>query len=611
MIQKIIKALEEKNIDFVRHLLVHTVASQESAKVIVSTIKKSSDFLVGTIPLKVAVLSSYTARNCSDILEYDLLRNGFNPEIKFGEYNSYVQELLNESSFVYSFKPDVIILCLDPYTFFDTIHHSFIDKTKEDIDSFFQSKKDYLRSILENSAKKLTTKIIVTNLEIPTYSPHGIRDVNMLDGLRYKISQFNYSLLEETKKIPNVIILDFEKIASDVGKKNVTDKKYFYLGKFYLSNSFIPHFSSEILKIINSSYGKSKKCLVVDLDNTLWGGVIGEDGVNGIKLGGDGIGAIYQEVQKIILNYYKKGVILAINSKNNSEDVLPVFEKNPNMILKKEHFACIKTNWKEKADNLIDIAKELNLGLDSFVFLDDNPVERGGVMAKLPMVYVPNFPEDISLLPSLLYNLYSFEFLDITEEDKKRNEMYAEEQKRTELEKTFTSVTDYLFDLQLKIEIKKNNAEDLERITQLINKTNQFNLCTNRYSKEEISAFRTNPKDHIFSVKVKDRFGDMGLTVICIAKEEEQLLEITDFLMSCRVMNRGVEKEVIRQVIDSLPKKEKVIGKYIPTKKNDPAKDFYESISFSKISEESDGKKTYVFDYSKPIEKVEWIESVE
>lgn len=606
MNEKIITLLQEGKYDEAKHALHHEQVSLHDAKAIVDEIKKHKEFSPGAIELKIAVLSSYTIRPIRDMLEFELLKNGFQAEIKYGEYNQYMQELLDPTSFVYGFKPDIVILALDTETFLEKSQFTYLDMTEGAMQELLRQKREYLLTAIRHVGSQLSAKIILTNLEVPTYAPEGIRDATRQDGYRYLIAEFNHALAKECCREKNVVILDFEKLAGHVGKKQLTDKKYFYLGKCYLGKEIIPLFCQEIIHILNASYGRTKKCLILDLDNTLWGGVVGEEGPLGITLGGDGVGAIYQEVQKIVRNLYKRGVVLAIASKNNIEDVLPVFEQNKNMIVQKEWFASMKINWKEKTDNILEIAQELNLGLDSFVFLDDNPVERGAVKQRLPMVLVPDFPEDISELPELLMHLHCFSLLDVTEEDKRRNEMYAQEKKRAEVQKTFANVTEYLYDLQTRIEVKKDSEEDIERITQLINKTNQFNLCTHRYSKEEVIEKIRAPNQHVFSAKVWDKFGELGLTVICIIYEKEDALEIIDFLMSCRVMNRGIEKEFLRTIVAMLPKKKCVVGKYVPTKKNEPVKEFYEKVGFVKEKEEN-GSKEYSYDYTQPLEAAAWI----
>lgn len=559
--------------------------------------------------IKIAILSSYTIKNIHQTLELELIKNGFDAQITYGQYNQYMQELLDENSFVYKLIPDIIILALDTKTFLDNLQFKCADIDKKELEEIALTKLEYVRNILNNVSKKTNAKIILTNLEVPTYSPHGIMDANIFEGLRYFVSNLNYRLFETAKQAKNCTILDFEKLASQIGKNNLIEPKYYYAGKLYLGNKICKLFCEEIAKIINATYGKSKKCIILDLDNTIWGGVIGEDGPNGIKIGDEGIGCAYKDAQKIILNLYKRGIILAINSKNNPSDVFLAFEQNKNMILKKEHFASIKINWENKADNIIQIAKELNIGLNSIVFLDDNPAERGLVKSMLPQVIVPEFPIDASELPKMLEELGNFEFLEITQEDKKRNEMYFQENKRNEYKKNFENQTDYLFDLKIEIEIEKNCKEDLDRITQLINKTNQFNLCTNRYTKEQVFAYLCSQNHHVFSMRAKDKFGEFGLSGVCIIKETQEQIEITDFLISCRILGRDIEKELIRCAIKqcAFAKTKKIVAKYRPTEKNLAAKDFYEQVNFIKESENPNGEKVYKYDNSKDAKKIQWV----
>ena len=559
--------------------------------------------------IKIAILSSYTIQNTRQTLELELIKNEFDAQITYGQYNQYMQELLDENSFVYKLMPDIIIIALDTKTFLDNLQFKCTDIGKKELEEITSTKIEYIRNILNRASEKTNAKIILTNLEVPTYSPHGIMDANIFEGYRYFVSNLNYRLFETAKQAKNCVILDFEKLASYVGKNNLIEPKYYYAGKLYLGNKINKLFCEEITKIISATYGKSKKCIILDLDNTIWGGIVGEDGPNGIKIGDEGIGGAYKDAQKIILNLYKRGILLAINSKNNPADVFLAFEQNKNMILKKEHFASIKINWQNKPDNIIQIANELNIGLNSIVFIDDNPAERGLVKSVLPQVSVPDFPIDASELPKMLEELGNFEFLEITQEDKKRNEMYLQENKRNEYKKNFENPADYLFDLKIEIQIEKNCKADLDRITQLINKTNQFNLCTNRYSKEQVSEYLCSQNHSTFSMRAKDKFGEFGLTGVCIFKETPQQIEITDFLVSCRILGRDIEKELIRYAINqfAFAKTKKIIARYRPTEKNVAAKDFYEQVNFIKESENQTGEKIYKYDNSKEVQKIPWI----
>jgi FkbH-like protein len=327
------------------------------------------------------------------------------------------------------------------------------------------------------------------------------------------------------------------------------------------------------------------------LDNTLWGGIVGEDGVNGIKIGEDtNIGSIYSEIQKILLNYKRMGILLCIASKNNPEDVEQAFKENKGMILKESDIILKKINWGSKSKNIEEIAKELNISLDSIVFLDDNPAERLEIKSLLPMVEVIDFPEDISLLPRILKSIPFFSTIAITEEDKKRHEMYQQDKKRGEFSKAL-SLEEYLKKLEIKISVKKNNISSLDRITQIINKTNQFNLRTQRYTKEKIKEMMESHDHIVASLNVKDKFGDLGLTGVIIIKKDNAYF-IDTFLMSCRILSRNIEQQFFIEACRFLEDKQaEIIAEYIPTQKNKQVESLYESFGLNLL--ENSGIKKY------------------
>ncbi len=473
-----------------------------------------------------------------------------------------------------------------------------LDSSPSSIQALVEEKALFLKKAIE--AYSHPAKIIVTLLDSPLSSPFGIRDPIQKFGFLEAILAFNKSLVELSRKNPHVLLLDFEKVASGIGKREMTDEKLYYLGKVLLTNAAAKAMASEIAKLVSAIYGQRKKCIVVDLDNTLWGGVVGEEGPVGIAIGDAGIGSIYRDVQSILLSYRKMGVLLAIASKNNPDDALSVFRENKAMVLREDDFVCMRISWDPKSKGILDIAEELNIGLDSLVFIDDNPAERLEVKAHLPMVEVVDVPSDIALLPRMLRELPFFESISITEEDKKRHDLYQQEKKRTTLMETL-SVDDYLMELGMIITIKKDDIPSLERITQLINKTNQFNLRTKRYSAEEVGEMMASKEKMVLSLSVSDKFGDLGLTgVIILAWKKPNECFIDSFLMSCRILGRKIEQQFFIEAMDIVKKKDRntmVFAEYLPTQKNGMAKDFYERMGFL-AEEKKDGRKEYVLNLS-------------
>ena len=329
----------------------------------------------------------------------------------------------------------------------------------------------------------------------------------------------------------------------------------------------------------------SKKCLVLDLDNTLWGGIVGEDGVEGIKLGPMPEGRPFLEFQKYILSLFNKGVILAINSKNNYNDVLKVFNEHPYMILKEDHFASVQINWNDKISNMKTIAQELNIGLDSFVFFDDDKLNREMIKDSLPEIKVVDLPEDYSLYLKTIEELDDFNTFQLTEEDKKKGKMYADQRRRSDFIKSTQNATEYLKGLQMKVTIEEVNKFNVSRISQLTQKTNQFNMTTRRYLEEDIKNFALNRDFLIFSVTVEDKFGDNGITGAAIIEKCKNYFRIDTFLLSCRIIGRRIEEIMLVYILEKA-KAEKVktlLGEFIPTTKNIPAKEFFKENGFKLI----------------------------
>jgi FkbH-like protein len=356
---------------------------------------------------------------------------------------------------------------------------------------------------------------------------------------------------------------------------------------------------------------RTKKCIVLDLDNTLWGGIIGEDGIEGIKLGNTAPGIEYLDFQRSLLGLYNRGIILAICSKNNYDDAIKVFQEHPFQILKEEHFAAMRINWQNKATNIAELAKEINIGLDSIVFFDDNPVERSIVSQAHPEVLVVDMPKNPRLYRETLENLEVFDVLSLTKEDMARGEMYAGKRKRAELETSMESIEDFLRTLEMKVRIKPVDDFDTPRVVQLIGKTNQFNLTTRRYTDAEVQKFREGDSSIVYSMAVTDKFGDEGVVGVVIVKQKNEDWWIDTFLMSCRVIGRSVETAMLAKIVKDARAQgaSRIIGEYIPTKKNPPAAKVYEDHGFGMSTETDEGGTRWTLNLeTDTVDVPEWIE---
>lgn len=403
-------------------------------------------------------------------------------------------------------------------------------------------------------------------------------------SLYQAMGEYNNSLIELSRTHINVKLIDFSEFLQRYSCDDIFDWKFYFLSQMGLNPKLSKDFQSWWQKKLDSIALKRKKCLILDLDNTLWGGILGEDGVEGIQIGDDYPGKAFSYFQKILLKLSQQGIILTICSKNNEEDVLDVWEKNPFMILKKDNFVATRINWDDKASNIKSLSEELNIGLDSMVFVDDNPTEREWVHSVLPEVVVPEFPKQPYELPSFVFRLINdyFKVYSITEEDSHKTDYYKANTLRKQSRNEFANLEDFLRNLEISITIEQVNEFNISRIAQLTQKTNQFNLTTKRYTDAEIRNFVENGWD-IWCLKVSDRFGDSGITGCVMVNGND----IDTYLLSCRVLGRNIEDAFIKQVLLLLKNKniDTVKAHYIQSTKNKLVENYWSKIGFQLISQ--------------------------
>ena len=412
-----------------------------------------------------------------------------------------------------------------------------------------------------------------------TYKLNFSNTDNTVDEAIFNFNQELYLLESHNTNIKVIKIGDFY---DDFSSASIIDWKYNFTSKIEISPSYIDKFNFWFSNQIRSIELKRKKCLVLDLDNTLWGGVLGEDGIDGIHIGNTYPGNAFLFFQQALLELKKSGIILTVCSKNNEDDVFELWETHSDIILKKNDFIIHKINWKNKAENILEISKELNIGLDSMVFIDDNPTEREFVKKSLPELTVPVFPEEPYLLPvffkDILNNFFSVH--NLTSEDLNKSKQYLDNNKRQKFHESFKSVDKFISELNINLIIEKLNDSNISRFSQMTQKTNQFNLTTKRYSEADINSVRNNSE--IFGLRVKDKFGDSGITGLAIIKLHNDEAFIDTFLLSCRVLGKRIEFEFMNYILLKLSKMgiKNVIAEYVPTKKNIQTEKFYENFQF-------------------------------
>jgi FkbH-like protein len=532
--------------------------------------------------IRINIVTNFTDQILQRFLIGLCLEQGIYPEIFAVPYRQYDFFLSNTHSELYTNKADIT------FVFFDVsqLNHSPFT-TKED-DHFLK-----IESYLKVYCSSTNNPVIINSFPLPYHGPFG--NLFFKSPFFEKISYYNECYYKLAKDLSNACVIDTGRLLAYYGERFARDVRSMYAFDIPFTNDFSLAIATEWFTFIGQIRGKIKKCLVLDLDNTLWGGVVGEVGAHGVALGPNYPGVAFQNFQRAILACYERGILLAINSKNNQADVDELFEKNGHMILKKHHFAAIRINWGNKVENIISLAKELNLGFDSLVFIDDDPLNREMVQRQLPGVLVPNFSLSPELYAHTLFSLPIFNQFSLTSEDLEKGKMYNEEKMRKDMMSITTSPEDYIATLQLSVDIHCNDKTWIPRISQLTLKTNQFNVTTRRYGEKEIEEFMKG--GYVYGADVNDKFGSYGITILAIVLPDgEGRARIDTFLMSCRVLGRGIEDVFIDAIIKELKQKNisRVVAEFIPTAKNEPAKNFFQKNGFF-IQENSDKTEKIVY----------------
>ena len=442
-----------------------------------------------------------------------------------------------------------------------------------------------------------TALIVVHELTFTGSSPHGILDNRRGDGLSRWTEDVNRDLAEDLGAQAHAFLLPLRQVLGRAGNERGQGRKLFYMARMRHTDGALRELASYSMRYVKPLKGLTRKCVVVDLDGTLWGGVVGEVGPDGIQLGPVAPGIEFVDFQEALLNLTKRGILLAVCSKNNPDDVMPVLREHKHMVLREEHFAAVRINWRNKAENLREIAEELNIGLDSFVFLDDNPVERELIRQMLPQVLTIELPRDASQYRPTLESLSDFELLALTKEDEQRASQYRANRQRQALELSSGSLDDYLHSLEIRAEIARAEGHHVPRLVQMLNKTNQFNTTTRRYQTPEIERFVASPDHRVYVLEVADRFGEHGLVGSAIVRRERDAWRIDNVLLSCRVMGLSVETVLLKRIYDAarLHDAARLVGEFIPTAKNGPTADFYRRHGFQ-LAGEVDGAQAWTLD---------------
>ena len=561
--------------------------------------------------LRVALLSSCTMEVFERPFAGALRQRGYTPSFWTSGYGQYQRDILDETSGVYRHDPNVVVLHLDGEDLFREMLQNPLATLAEARRAQAKQAAGQVTSLVETLSARLPKALIILNTT-------AVAPLNALTGLEYNseygthdaLDDYNRSIAAFANENAGVAVVDAAGLAATMGFERWRDSRMWYLARLRHSRQALEALAERYAATIGAHLGRIRKCIALDLDNTLWGGIIGEDGFEGIKLGEESIGLAFAEFQQELLNLYRKGVLLALCSKNNPQDALQVIRERPGMRLREEHFAAVRINWEDKASNLRALAGELNIGLDSFVFIDDNPVERTWVRQSAPEVLVPEWPADPVEYKSSLLGLSAEHFLKlrITAEDRKRGEIYQAQAARRKLEGSGSSLEEFYRALEMRARIGRANAFTIPRIAQLTQKTNQFNLTTRRYTEAEIRAASADEYTEVFWLELTDRFGPSGIVGVLILKEDAGAVwNVDTFLLSCRVMGRTVENAFLAVAAREVGAS-RLRGEYLPTAKNAPVKDLYQRLGFERIHGPDDDRLWMLDDAVARLEVPPWFE---
>lgn len=522
-------------------------------------------------------------------------------EVIEGDYGLSLADALNAGSRIHAAQPDGVLLALD----YRDLNLGTAVADDNSATAQVEAAFSHLRTIADNLRPSLRGPLLLQTVVPPLELLFGSMDASEPGSPRAMVAALNTRIGEWTRECGDVLI-DAAGLANAVGLENWHDPLQWHSAKLPFAQDIVPLYADFVCRTIAAIRGKARKCLVLDLDNTLWGGVIGDDGLEGIRLGqGSAEGEAFLAIQRAALEYRARGIVLAVCSKNDDAVARQPFREHPDMLLKEEHVAVFRANWNDKASNLRAIADELNIGIDSLVFLDDNPFEREQVRRELPLVGVPELPPEPALYPRILAWAGYFDAVTISAEDRKRADFYQANATRTSVMASTSDLGSYLQSLDMQCTIKHFDAVGRTRIAQLINKSNQFNLTTRRYTENEVAALETALGKYAVQIRLTDKFGDNGMISVVAFDKSGAVWTNDIWLMSCRVLGRRVEEAVLSHVCAAAKAEgaKRLIGRYLPSAKNRMVADHYRKLGFSLMEESADGATVWALeldDYQAP-----------
>jgi len=538
-------------------------------------------------PLRVAVLGGTTTNELVDLLELLLLADGFRPAFRQSEYNRFYEDATVDIGDLVDFKPDLVYLHTH---FLNVSRYPSAGFTEADLQARVSDELERFTAIWESIEKNLHCPVIQNNFEHPPFPAMGNLDSTAPGGHTRFVNELNLAFAKCASADRRLLVHDLNSLSARMGHGRWFDWERWYAYKILTTPEASLELATSLASLVGAMLGRAKKCLVLDLDNTLWGGVIGDDGVDKLQIGKETpLGEAYTAFQRYCLSLRERGVLLAVCSKNDPQVARSGFD-HPDSILKLSHFSSFQASWDPKHEGIAKIATELNLGLDSFVFVDDNPAERAIVRAQLPMVSVPEVGSEVAAFPGHIQAGRYFEMVALSQEDLARAEAYSANSARSALQSRFKDYGEYLDSLQMVAEIAPFKPVYLERITQLINKSNQFNLTTRRYTPAEVEQIASDRSYLPIYGRLSDVFGDNGLVSVVIGRLEGAALQVDLWVMSCRVLKREMEFAMLDMLVVAARSAgaSKIVGRYLRTPKNGMVADHYRNMGFQLISSPED-----------------------
>lgn len=536
--------------------------------------------------LHVSVLRNITVEAIEPYLRYYSYTEGIRLNCRFGGYDNVYQASVGGDDRLFAPGVSCIIILLNIDSLSVDLSRRFPCLTAEKIAEETNRICRYIDDVLTGIRQQSGALVLWAGFELPVYPATGIQDSQNANSQSAIIGELNSYLRARLQQSDAACYLDINMILSRVGSEKFYDYRYWHIGKAPYSRSALQEIAAEIIKYLRPITGRSRKCLVLDCDNTLWGGVIGEDGLASIALSSTYPGSAYYEFQQEIVNLHHRGVLIALCSKNNPEDVWSVFDQHPDMLLQRDYIATSQINWNDKAGNLRQIASDLNIGLDSLVYMDDSEFEINLVKSVLPEVKTIHAKGGCAVeFRTMLLSCGYFDTMSLSDEDKRRGAMYREDAKRRELLAGESNLEDYLVSLEMDLEIGMATDFSIPRIAQLTQKTNQFNFTTRRYTEADIKRFADADDSDVIQVELSDRFGQMGIIGVCIVKYGDSAAHIDSFMLSCRALGRGVEHVFFSQIVERVFNRsvKTLTGEYVPTRKNEQVRSFLSNNGFNNI----------------------------